>query len=396
MPTIKATGRLISRIMDRPVPSAIASALLAALLAQTSQASVLPAESWTFFDQSASQQMPAARYRSADLFSSLAFDAKTRQWRLLLVSGYDLPLRGDITLRAVYDEDKTRNRPHRIETLDVEPQLLSSLPLEIRNAVPSTANARIIQLTLPQTFIIHLQGADRVIVDAGSFQHTMAMKGSAKAIAQIYVALGEGRSSAGKTITEIVNKSGPTAAATLTPDTIPVAMPEHEVAATTPTPVAEPTSFPNFQCGELEKDADLESYFACINDYVSKLKTIEGTKYYKTMKVWLTDHLGSDLYNYSEPQYPIDSKRQTCVQFISFVEERSCLQKEKIKYFDYISDHYDAAYAMMPLDFLGPELKEELDGTYDRVMAPYEKFKAELEERQRELSILIVRALQEE
>lgn len=394
--TASAAGRLASRVIRGPILNAIFSTLLVVLPVGNSPASVLPADGWTFFNKTSNQQMPGARYRSSDLFGSLTFDTKSRQWRLLLVSGYDLPLPGGITLRAVYDEDKTRNRPHRIETLDVEPQPLGSLPPEIKNGVPSTASARIIQLTLPRTFIIHLQGADRVIVDAGSFQHTMAMRGSAKAIAQIYVALGEGRSSEGKTITETVNKSGSTVDATVTPDTIQVAMPEHNVAATSSTPIAEPKNFPTFQCGELQIDADLESYFECVNDYVSLLKTIEGTKYYKTMKGWLTDHLSYDLYTYSEPKYPINSKMQTCVEFISFVEERSCLQKEKIRYFDYISDRYDVVYAMMPLDFLGPELKEELDGTFGRLMEPYEKFKAELEERQRELSIQIVRALKEE
>lgn len=382
MLTMNAAGRLTSRAMRRPILNAVVGALLVVLPVGHSLASVLPTEGWTFFDKTSNQQMPGARYRSSDLFGSLTFDTKSRQWRLLLVSGYDLPLPGGITLRAVYDEDKTRNRPHRIETLDVEPQPFGSLPPEIENVMPSTASARIIQLTLPRTFIIHLQGADHVIVDAGSFQHTMIMKGSAKAIAQIYVALGEGGGGDRSTITDIVNKTAVSAKPTDTPYAVQSAVPKNEPPKKNSATEDKLLKVPVYKCGDLEGDSDLTNHGECIEKYISELKNIEGTKAFDLRKRMLASQMGYDMYQYIKQRYPVSPWFNVCVDYgLTLKQERACLNAEREKYRDNINHRFDEAYSIMPQIFLGRELEEAVNKSYDNTMETYDKFKLQIDKR---------------
>lgn len=237
-----------------------------------------PTGVWLFLDEVDGKPVPVIRYRADDLFSSLFFDKENREWRLLLISAKDLQASGKMTLRATYDADPARNRPHRIEVLELDLRLVSGILPELADVQGAAVNARVIQLTLPRTFIVHLQGADRVDIKAGGVGHTISMKGSAKAIAEIYRSIGEARGGEGKSITEIVNGNAASTASQALASAAEGPVATAQASGTPRNPVKRERT--EFKCPITQED-DPADYWQCVDTFIQRVQaTAQGDEAY--------------------------------------------------------------------------------------------------------------------
>lgn len=339
--------------------------------AETGRATILPEGNWSFAEAAASQGVPAARYRDSELFSALTFDKTTRQWRLLLLSGHDWSRVTRLRLSAVYDEDPARNRPHRVETLELEPSTVSTAQSGLKEILRGTYASQAIQLTLPRTFIVHLQGADRLTLEAGAFRHVIAMNGSAKAIAQIYAALGEARGGEGKTITEIVSQ--PAQASAPAPQVTNAASGAHATAVVNA--VAEIHAAFAF-CGRLRSAVKLEAHGECIVAYVAAMEQgfESEPQLLKVEKQKIAAGIVEDVPVFLRAKYPPLSIASACVKGTepgSAKSYHACLESAESFYFTSVQANFRRTY-----EAIWPELlAQDLDGSiiavfYDAVSAP--------------------------
>lgn len=358
-----------------------------------------PAGGWLFLDEVAGKPMPVIRYRANDLFSSLFFDRESREWRLLLISAKDLPTSGKMTLRATYDADPARNRPHRVEMLESEPRLVTGILPELADVQGAAVNARVIRLALPHTFIIHLQGADRVDIEAGGIGHTIAMKGSAKAIAEIYRSIGEGRGGEGKSITEIVNdNAAPTASSTRQSQTAGSEEPVATVyAGDTPKNTVKRKAT-EFRC-VITQEEDPVDYWQCIDEFIQRVQAAaQGDEEYLAEHRQITLTRISRIYGeYIEQDWP-DTPGMVCKGFHlpydeysrrhpqriqANIDEWACLKHEAEWRGDNMVERAQRfSNARLGIDFLGEvALKKAMDETLDTHFGYNHKWKEDLQVR---------------
>jgi hypothetical protein len=364
----------------------------------------LPSEGWQFTGDDQSQEVRAV-LNSGELNATIAFERDARRWSIALRYPDGSAPPGAVSLSAVYDADPSRNRPHRVEQLSLHPEPGESA------AQPGNT----LKLALPHTFILHLQGADRIEVEDGGRTVTIPLQGSAKAIAMIYAALGEARGGGGKTMTELVNDLGSSASsgaasnhqstdvgeaasaeAKLEP-TVPPAQPETNSAPPPP---------PGFNC-ELNDEISVDDFGACLQDRMAEIDdyiTKVGDRPYfgdlllsDTIKMLDGDEIVYRVSTYIKQKYPshptlvcndiympygMNEDRELAIQFFS--DELKCLNGYRRGYLEDMREKYYSALDNIPLDYFGNKLNEKLDKIYNREDDRHRAFVDALKPRYRE------------
>ncbi len=327
---------------------------------------------------------PTALFRGSDLQGYLSYLKDKRQWLFSIAVDDDTSSVSEVTLRAVYDADASRNRAHRVEETTVKSRLIKLQPLKDELGRDRPAPSPVVQTTLPRTFIVHLQGADRVEISAGAIHRIIGMNGSAKAIAQIYTSIGEGSGGEGKTIAEMVGGT-PHAAASKpeapTPPAVQAAKPREPSKKPNPRP----------EC-KLLPDSDLGAFGACVDQHVDDIEAayaetgdeVAREQLKRNMVYTLSYNMGRYIkQKYSRMPHielctgfaaPYGSPRE--VQTRAVTQEINCLVEERDQRRETIKSRFEEARAVMRMDYLGDQGLDELNRIYDLEMdnfAPYQK-----------------------
>ncbi len=363
---------------------------------------VQPSEFWQFIGTDEAQEL-RAELQAGELNATVAFVREQRQWFITLqYPDGDAP-GSTVSLSATYDADAARNRPHRVEQLSLSAEPDESAAAQERQAL---------KLALPHTFIIHLQGADRLELDGGGRKVVIPLHGSAKAIAMIYAALGEARGTEGRTMTDLVNKLGSAPPASASKEekadvaSVETVETIAEASASDDAPPQEAVSVPSEsmprnEC-ELSDEIPVEEFGECLRKHVAALddylkKTGKEVFFNKVVMIYSADDIVLQVSKYIKQKYPhrpnltcydldmphdISYNRESAIRFVN--EEMECLREHRLGIAERFREKYYSALEYIPVDYYGKYLEEKLSGIINEEEDRNSEFVKALEPRYRE------------
>lgn len=365
--------------------------LVAATAPAPAAATTLSSGGWQFTGGDQAQDVRAV-LKLGELNATIAFERDGRQWSIALQSPNGRTPSGAINLTAVYDADASRDRPHRVEKLSLHPQ-------------PGAGGAQpddTLKLALPHTFILHLQAADRIEIEGDGRTVTIPMRGSAKAIAMIYAALGEARGGAGKTMTELANKrdsassdsaSSQESAGNSGKTTVETKV-EPAAATVQPQVISSAPRWPGFRC---ELNDPVEDFGACLKDRMAEIDDFMANTGERPVSPDLSlseaikrsdgNEITHQVSRYIEQDYPLDPSlvcndiyalnelkgdKKIAVELVS--DELKCLNMYRIGYLEDLREKYQYVSEYIPVEYYGKQIEEKLGEVIDRAEEKHREF----------------------